>query len=53
MNRSPPLTFRGLEILLFVPAFLSAARGTEGYLLLWLRLPGAFEAGHLNIKVVR
>lgn len=32
---------------------LSAARGTEAYLLLWLRLWGAFQTGHLNIKVVR
>jgi hypothetical protein len=32
---------------------ISAARGTEAYLLLWLRLRGAFQTGHLNIKVVR
>lgn len=32
---------------------ISAARGTEAYLLLWLRLWGAFQTGHLNIKVVR
>lgn len=31
---------------------LSAARGTEAYLLLWLRLWGTFQTGHLNIKVV-
>jgi len=32
---------------------ISAARGTEAYLLLWLRLRGAFQTGHLNIKVLR
>jgi predicted dinucleotide-binding enzyme len=32
---------------------LSAARGTEAYLLLWVRLYGAFGTGDLNIKVVR
>jgi len=30
---------------------LSAARGMEAYLLLWLRLWGAFGTGHLNIDV--
>jgi predicted dinucleotide-binding enzyme len=32
---------------------ISAARGTEAYLLLWLRLYGALGTGDLNIKVVR
>lgn len=32
---------------------ISAARGTEGYLLLWLRLWQAMGTGDLNIKVVR
>jgi predicted dinucleotide-binding enzyme len=32
---------------------LSAARGTEAYVLLWVRLYGAFGTGDLNIKVVR
>ncbi len=32
---------------------LSAARGTEAYVLLWVRLYGAFSTGDLNIKVVR
>jgi len=32
---------------------VSAARGTEAYLLLWLRLRGALQTGHFNIKVVR
>lgn len=32
---------------------LSAARGMEAYLLLWLRFWGAFGTGHLNIRVVR
>ena len=32
---------------------ISAARGTEAYLLLWLRLRGALQTGHFNIKVVR
>jgi predicted dinucleotide-binding enzyme len=32
---------------------LTAARGTEAYLLLWLRLWGTFQTGHLNIKVLR
>jgi predicted dinucleotide-binding enzyme len=32
---------------------LSAARGTEAYVLLWVRLYGAFGTGDLNVKVVR
>jgi predicted dinucleotide-binding enzyme len=32
---------------------LSAARGTEAYLLLWLRLMGTLETADFNIKVVR
>jgi predicted dinucleotide-binding enzyme len=32
---------------------ISAARGAEAYVLLWLRLYGAFDTGDLNIKVVR
>jgi predicted dinucleotide-binding enzyme len=32
---------------------ISAARGAEAYLLLWLRLYGAFGTGDLNVKVVR
>jgi predicted dinucleotide-binding enzyme len=32
---------------------LSAARGTEAYVLLWVRLYGALGTGDLNIKVVR
>jgi 8-hydroxy-5-deazaflavin:NADPH oxidoreductase len=32
---------------------LGAARGMEAYVLLWLRLYGAFGTGDLNIKVVR
>ena len=32
---------------------ISAARGMEAYLLLWLRFRGAFQTGHLNIKVLR
>jgi 8-hydroxy-5-deazaflavin:NADPH oxidoreductase len=31
---------------------ISGARGTEAYLLLWLRLWGAFQTPHLNIHVV-
>lgn len=31
---------------------ITAARGTEAYLLLWLRLWGAFQTPHLNIHVV-
>jgi 8-hydroxy-5-deazaflavin:NADPH oxidoreductase len=32
---------------------ITAARGTEMYVALWLRLYGAFGTGHLNIAVVR
>jgi predicted dinucleotide-binding enzyme len=32
---------------------ISAARGMEAYLLLWLRFMGAFGTGHLNIRVAR
>ena len=32
---------------------ISAARGTEAYLLLWLRFWGAFQTGYLNIEVRR
>jgi len=32
---------------------LSAARGTEGYLLLWLRLFGATKSPMFNVKLVR
>jgi predicted dinucleotide-binding enzyme len=32
---------------------LTAARGTEAYVLFWLRLYGAFGTGDLNIKVAR
>ncbi len=31
---------------------ISAARGTEMFLALWLRLYGAFGSGHLNVRVV-
>jgi predicted dinucleotide-binding enzyme len=31
---------------------ISAARATESYLLLWLRLWGALKGGHFNVKVV-
>jgi len=31
---------------------ISAARGTEMFLALWLRLYGAFGTGHLNVRVV-
>jgi len=31
---------------------ITAARGTEAYVLLWLRLYGAFGTGDLNVKVV-
>jgi predicted dinucleotide-binding enzyme len=31
---------------------ITAARGTESYLLLWLRLWGTFQTPHLNIHVV-
>jgi hypothetical protein len=31
---------------------ITAARGTEAYLLLWLRLWGTFQTPHLNIHVV-
>jgi len=32
---------------------ISAARATEGYLPLWLRLWGALGTGHLNVRVAR
>ena len=32
---------------------ITAARGTEAYLLLWLRFWGAFQTGYLNIEVRR
>lgn len=32
---------------------ISTARGTESYLLLWVRLWGTLNTGHFNIKVVR
>jgi 8-hydroxy-5-deazaflavin:NADPH oxidoreductase len=32
---------------------IAAARGMEGYLLLWLRLWGAIGSGDFNIKVVK
>jgi predicted dinucleotide-binding enzyme len=32
---------------------ISAARGVEAYVLLWVRLYGAFGTGDLNVKVVR
>jgi len=32
---------------------IAAARGTEMYLVLWLRLMGALQTGDFNIKVVR
>jgi len=32
---------------------ITAARGTEAYLLLWLRLRGALDTGYFNIGVVR
>jgi predicted dinucleotide-binding enzyme len=32
---------------------ISSARGTEMYVALWLRLWGALQTGHFNIKVVR
>ena len=32
---------------------ISAARGTEAYLLLWLRLWGAFQTPDLNVRIVR
>lgn len=30
---------------------IAAARETEGYVLLWLRLRGSFQTGHLNIQI--
>ncbi len=32
---------------------ITAARGTEAYLLFWIRLWGALQTGHFNIRVVR
>lgn len=32
---------------------ITAARGTEMYLLLWLRLFGALQTGDFNAKLVR
>jgi len=32
---------------------ISAARGMEAYLLLWLRFMGAYGTGYFNIKVLR
>ena len=32
---------------------ITAARGTEAYLLLWIRLWGALGTGHFNVKVAR
>jgi predicted dinucleotide-binding enzyme len=32
---------------------ITAARGTEMYLLLWLRLFGALQTGDFNVKLVR
>jgi predicted dinucleotide-binding enzyme len=32
---------------------ISAARGTEAYLLLWLRLWGALKTTDVNVRVVR
>ncbi len=32
---------------------ITAARGTEAYLLLWIRLWGAVQTGYFNIRVVR
>ena len=32
---------------------IACARGTEAYLLLWLRLWGALQTGHFNVRVVR
>jgi len=31
---------------------LTGARGTEAYLLLWLRLWGALQTGYLNIRIL-
>ena len=32
---------------------ISTARGTEGYILMWLRLYGALKTADFNIRVVR
>ena len=32
---------------------LSTARGTEAYLLLWVRLYGAMNTGMINVKVMK
>ena len=32
---------------------ISAARGTESFLLIWLRIMGAFQSGAFNIKIVK
>jgi hypothetical protein len=32
---------------------ITAARGTEAYLMLWIRLWGALGTGHFNVRVVR
>jgi predicted dinucleotide-binding enzyme len=32
---------------------ITAARGTEAYLLLWIRLWGTLQTGHFNVRVVR
>jgi len=32
---------------------LTAARGMEAYLLLWIRLSSALGTGHFNVRVVR
>ncbi len=32
---------------------ITAARGTEAYLLLWIRLWGALQTGYFNVRVVR
>jgi predicted dinucleotide-binding enzyme len=32
---------------------ITTARGTEAYLMLWIRLWGALQTGHFNVRVVR
>ena len=32
---------------------LSTARGTEAYLLLWVRLYGAMNTGMINVKIIK
>ena len=38
---------------IFDPGDLSTARGTEAYVLLWVRLYGSMNTGMFNIKIIR